>query len=66
MGNDTHVSDVGRMVHEFTELFSCKVYHDEMNKLKNLVSLYVDECLNFNKNPALTFNIASVEEEGNL
>jgi hypothetical protein len=49
MGNDTHVADVGWMIHEFTELFSCKVDHDEMNKLKNLVSLDVGECSNSRK-----------------
>ena len=27
MGNDTHVANVGGVVHEFTELLSCKVDH---------------------------------------
>ena len=44
MSDDTHVSNVRWMVHEFTELLSCKVDHDEMYKLKDLVSLDVGKC----------------------
>jgi len=28
MGNDTHVANVGGVVHQFTELLSCKIDHD--------------------------------------
>jgi hypothetical protein len=43
MGDDTHVSNVSWMVHEFTELFSGEVDHDESSKLKNILSLDAEE-----------------------
>ena len=48
MGNDTHVSDVGWMVHEFTELFSCKVDHDDNENLKTFsVVVFERFCFEF-------------------
>lgn len=31
MSNNAHISDIGGMVHQFTELFSGKVDHDVKN-----------------------------------